>query len=181
MRLPRTERSNYLFVFLAGLSFLGSGIVTASPNPTKQEGHLVPQSASYVYPMGFKVLSPTGGIDFIPYLQTLVNSCGRSFHAKISQSAANGKKGVVVIQVHIQKDGSVPDNSVMIASSSGKDQVDAAALNVMRAAAPFAHLPEGFSGTYIDLQVRFYFGSKPREPEQKPKIVPVQPAVDPTV
>jgi TonB family protein len=170
--LPRTARSKFVFVFVAVLSFLVSGIVTASSNPTQQQGHLVPQPASYVYPMGFKVLSPTGGTDFIPYLQTLVNSCGRSFHAKIPK-AADGEKGVVVVRVQIQKDGSVPNNSVTVASSSGKDEVDAAALSVMRTAAPFAYLPEGFSGTYLDLQIRFYFGSKARDVEQKPKIVPV--------
>jgi TonB family protein len=178
--LPRTARSKFAFVFVAELSFLVSGIVTASPNPTQQQGHLVPQPASYVYPMGFKVLSPTGGIDFIPYLQTLVNSCGRSFHAKIPKSAADGEKGVVVVRVQIRKDGSVPNNSVAVTSSSGKDEVDAAALSVISTAAPFAHLPEGFSGAYIDLQIRFYFGRKPREAEQKPKIVPVQSAIDPT-
>ena len=140
MPLPRTPRSNFVFVFLAVLSFLVSGIVTASPNP-RQQGRVVPQPASYVYPMGFKVLSPTGGIDFIPYLQTLVNSCGRSFHAKIPRSAADGEKGVVVVRVQIQKDGSVPNNSVTVASSSGKDEVDAAALSMIRTAAPVCASP----------------------------------------
>jgi len=180
MRLPRIADRKLLFVFLAVLAFLVSGIVTASPNPRKQQGHLVPQPESYVYPMGFKVLSPTQGIDFIPYLSTLVNSLGASFHAKIPKSAVVGEKGVVVVRVRIQKDGSLSDNSVTVASSSGKDEVDAAALSVIRTAAPFQRLPEVFSGTYIDLQIRFYYGNEPQEPEEKPEIVPIHPAVSPT-
>jgi TonB family protein len=180
MRLPRIADRKLLFVFLAVLAFLVSGIVTASPNPRKQQGHLVPQPESYVYPMGFKVLSPTQGIDFIPYLSTLVNSLGASFHAKIPKSAVVGEKGVVVVRVRIQKDGALSDNSVTVASSSGKDEVDAAALSVIRTAAPFQRLPEVFSGTYIDLQIRFYYGNEPQEPEEKPEIVPIHPAVSPT-
>lgn len=180
MWLPRTAKRNSVFVYLTVVTLLASGIVTASPNPTKQQGHLVPQPESYAYPMGFKLLSPAEGIDFIPYLSTLVNSLGARFHAKIPKSAVVGEKGVVVVRVRIQKDGSLSDNSVTVESSSGKDEVDAAALSVIRTAAPFQRLPQAFSGTYIDLQIRFYFGIKPQEPEEKPEIVPIHPAVSPT-
>jgi TonB family protein len=180
MRLARIADRELVFVFLAVLTFLVSGIVTASPNPRKQQGHLVPQPESYVYPIGFKVLSPTEGIDFMPYLSTLPNSLAASFHAKIPKSAVVGEKGVVVVRVRIQKDGSLSDNSVTVASSSGKDEVDVAALSVIRTAAPFQRLPEAFSGNYIDLQIRFYYGNQPQEPEEKPEIVPIHPAVSPT-
>ena len=130
--------------------------------------------------MGFKVLSPTEGIDFRPYLSTLVNSLAARFRAQIPKSAVVGEKGVVVVRVRIQKDGALSDNFVTVASTSGQDEVDAAALNLVRTAAPFQRLPEAFSGTYIDLQIRFYIGNKPREPEAKPKIVPIHPAVNPT-
>ena len=108
MRLPRIADRKLVFVFLAVLAFLISGIVTASPNPRKQQGHLVPQPESYVYPMGFKVLSPTEGIDFIPYLSTLVNSLGASFHAKVPKSAVVGEKGSWLFELAYRKTGHCP-------------------------------------------------------------------------
>jgi hypothetical protein len=52
--------------------------------------------------------------------------------------------------------------------------MDAAALSVIRTAAPFAFLPEGYAATTLDLQFSFYYNSElPREPAQQPKVVPV--------
>jgi TonB family protein len=65
------------------------------------------------------------------------------------------------------------DGSVRVFSSSGNQDMDAAALSALRAAAPFARLPEKYSGAYLELEVRFYF--KNQAPEQKPIIIPVKP------
>jgi hypothetical protein len=51
--------------------------------------------------------------------------------------------------------------------------MDAVALSAIRTAAPFARLPEGYAATTLDLQFSFYYNSEPREPAQKPKVVPV--------
>jgi len=97
----------------------------------------------------------------------------RNFLAKIPASAAGGEKGIVVVRFQIQKDGTLPDKSATILSSSGKKDMDAAALSAIRTAAPFARLPEGYAATTLDLQFSFYYNSEPQEPAQKPKVVPV--------
>jgi TonB family protein len=171
---PRIAKSIVLLVFLTSAAFLISGIVAASPNPSKQQGHLIPAQPSHAETIGFKVLSSTGGIDFEPYLTTtLFKSIVRSFHAMIPKSVAAGEKEAVVVQVRIQKDGSLADRFVTIVSSSGEKEFEAAALSAIRTAAPFARLPEGYPGTYIDMQISFYYYNPPPAPEQKPKVVPI--------
>jgi len=78
----------------------------------------------------------------------------------------------VVVQFRIQKDGSLSDKFVTIESSSGEKEFDAAALSAIRTAAPFGRLPEGYSGTYLELQISFYYYKPPPEPEQKLKLIP---------
>jgi TonB family protein len=90
----------------------------------------------------------------------------------LPESATSGEHGVVVVRLHIQKDGSLPDKFMTIVSSSGKEDMDGAALSAIRSAAPFGRLPEAFLVPSLDLLFTFYFRSTP--PPQKPKIVPVR-------
>jgi TonB family protein len=106
-------------------------------------------------------------------LNTVYFSIRHNFLAKIPESAAGEEKGVVVVRFQIQKDGTLPDKSLTIVSSSGKKDMDAAALSVIRTTAPFASLPEGYAATTLDLQFSFFYNSEPQLPAQKPKVVPV--------
>jgi TonB family protein len=94
-----------------------------------------------------QVLSSTEGIEFLTYLDNLYFSIRRSFLATIPASAARGEKGIVVVRFQIQKDGTLPDRSATIVSSSGKKDMDAVALSAIRTAAPFARLPEGYAAS----------------------------------
>jgi TonB family protein len=181
---PRTAKGNVLFVILATVAFLISELVMASPNPgtqqqehlispPPQEGHLIPPRTSQPRATALQVLSSTEGIDFRTYLDSLYFSIRRNFLATIPESAVRGEKGTMVVRFQIQKDGTLPDKSATIVSSSGKKDMDAVALSAIRAAAPFARLPEGYAATTLDLQFSFYYNSDPREPAQKPKVVPV--------
>jgi outer membrane biosynthesis protein TonB len=78
----------------------------------------------------------------------------------------------VVVRLHIQKDGTLPDKFVTIVSSSGKKDMVAAALSAIRSAAPFGRLPEAFLVPNLDLMFTFYF--KSTAPAQKPTIVPAR-------
>jgi TonB family protein len=178
---PRTVKCDPLFAFLVIVSFLVPGIVTASPNPSKQQGHLIPEQPTHKYPVGIKVLSSTEGVDFAPYCITLFNSVIRNFHPKIPESAAVGGRGAVVVQVRVQKDGSLAEKLVTIVSSSRRKELDAAALSAIRTAAPFGGLPKGYSGTYLDLQISFYYNNTPPAPEQKPRVVPIVATANQTV
>jgi TonB family protein len=180
---PRTAKGNVLFVILATVAFLISELVMASPNPgtqrehlispPPQEGHLIPPRRSQPRGTALQVLSSTEGIDFRTYLDSLYFSIRRNFFATIPESAGRGEKEIVVVRFQIQKDGTLPDKSATIVSSSGKQDMDAVALSAIRTAAPFARLPEGYAATTLDLQFSFYYNSDPREPAQKPKVVPV--------
>jgi len=171
---PRIAKSIVLFVFLTAAVFLISGILTASPHPSTQQGHLIPAQPCLAGASGFsfKILSSTGGTDFKPYTITLGTSIMRIFRPKLPKKAEAGQKEVVVVQVRIQKDGSLPDKFVTIVSSSGEKEFDAAAVSAIRTAAPFGRLPERYSGTYLDLQISFYYKNTPKEPEEMPKVVP---------
>src|SRR5256886_12069309 len=57
------------------------------------------------------------GVDFEPYLRNLDASIGRNLLASLPKSAAKGEKGVVVVRVQIQNDGSLPDTAVRIVSA----------------------------------------------------------------
>jgi TonB family protein len=175
MPQPRHATNRAAYILFAAIVFLISVVLTASRGASAQQGHLIPPQSPPMSPMGYKILSPTEGVDFLPYLTTLFGPLERNFVAKKPKSTnGEGKEAViVVVRVQIQKDGSLTEGAVTIASSSGNDDVDAAAVSAIRKAAPFARLPEEYSGAYLELEVSFYFKNEP--PEQKPKLVPVKP------
>src|SRR5437016_5670780 len=98
MAHPRTANRNALFVFLAVVAFLISGIVAASPNPSAQQGHLIPPQPSAAFRVEVLSALPEG-VDFEPYLRNLDASIVFNLHANLPKSAAHGEKGVVLIQV----------------------------------------------------------------------------------
>jgi hypothetical protein len=130
----RAARGSVRLVFLtAAVLLLISGSVTASANPTTQQEHLTsPQ------PVGIAVTilnPPPLGVSFQPYVSNLIASVKRSLSANLPESVATGKKGVVVIRVRVQKDGSFSDDAVAITTSSGKKDMD-----VMQALPRFVRL-----------------------------------------
>jgi len=166
--------SKLLFLFLTVSAILTSGIVAAFANSGAQQGHLIPQEKSQAYPIGFKIMSSTEGVDFMPYLATLDAPIGHNFLAKKPKAGTERGKGYVVVGAHIEKDGSLADESVIIVSSSGNEDIDGAALSAIRSAAPFGPLPEKYPGAYLDLHFILYYNNKPREAKPKPKIVPIE-------
>jgi TonB family protein len=178
---PRTAKDKVLLVFPASVAFLVSGIVTASPNPSAQEGnffspphegHLIHAPRGQGYPISLEVLSSVpDNVNLDPYLRRVYVSIQRNLLAKLPESALNVEKGVVVVRVHIEKDGSLPNGTVRIVSSSGNKDMDAAAKSAIRTAARFGPLPEGYLGSNLDLLFTFYYKSMPQDPAQKPKVV----------
>jgi TonB family protein len=179
---PRTAKDNVLVVFLASVAFLISGIVTASPSPSAQEGYfkspphegrMIPAPRGQEFPISLEVLSSVPDkVNLNPYLDRLYFSIRRNLLAKLPESAASEETGVVVVRVHLQKDGSLPENSVRIVFKSGKIDMDAAVLTAIRTATPFGHLPEEYLASNLDLLFTFYFRSIP--PAQRPNFVPVR-------
>ena len=102
-----------------------------------------------------ELLSDTQGVDFKPYLIRILSSVRRNWFAVMPESARFGRKGRVLIQFAINKDGSVP--KLVIASTSGAEALDRAAVAGISASNPFPPLPDEFKGNQVRLQLTFRY------------------------
>ncbi len=114
----------------------------AAPSPTRTGSSL-------------ELLSDPRGVDFKPYLVRILASVKRNWMAVIPESARLGRRGRVVLQFIINKDGSVP--RLVIASASGTEALDRAAVAGISATNPFPPLPDDFRGDSIRLQFVFLY------------------------
>jgi TonB family protein len=177
-----TTKNNVLLVFSFSVAFLISGIAAASPSPNTQEGyfnspphegHVIPAPRGQEFPISLEVLSPVPEkVNLNSYLDRLYFSVRRNLLAKLPESASDGEKGVVIVRVHVQKDGSLLQGGVKVVSSTGKKDMDVAARTAIQAAAPFGPLPEDL-GSPLDLVFTFYYKSIPQDRPQKSNLVPL--------
>lgn len=102
-----------------------------------------------------ELLSDPMGVDFRPYLIQILSSVRRNWLAVIPESARLGRRGKVLIQFAVNRDGSVP--KLVIATSSGTDAFDRAAVAGISASNPFPPLPDEFHGLQVRLQFTFLY------------------------
>ncbi len=104
---------------------------------------------------GFDILSDTLGVDFGPYLSRIHSLVDRNWKSSLPESAFPPmmKKGSVVVQVAIMKDGSV--RGMKLITSSGDVSLDRAAWAGINLSAPFPPLPNEFGGNYLLLNADF--------------------------
>ncbi|MGH9631099.1 MAG: energy transducer TonB family protein, partial [Bryobacteraceae bacterium] len=100
------------------------------------------------------------GVDFGPYLLRVLTAVRRNWYAVIPASAKLGRGGRVAIQFAISKDGSVP--KLVIATPSGAEALDRAAVAGISASNPFPPLPSEFRGNQVRLQLIFRYNVTPR-------------------
>jgi len=112
---------------------------------------------------GFAIhfVTPTNGVDFTNFAKDLFAALSRQCAAKMSQPALMGEREKVVVRVTIQKDGTLGGQPPIVEESSGKNEVDAAAVNAVRSAAPFDHLPDAFDGPSIELRLAIAYKERP--------------------
>jgi hypothetical protein len=116
-----------------------------------------------------EILSDTMGVDFGPYLQTVVNSVKQNWYNLIPESARAPlvKKGRVLIQFAILKDGTIAGMNLVgavpriagmkLLESSGDVSLDDAAWAAITVSNPFSPLPVEFSGPFLALRFSFYY------------------------
>jgi TonB family protein len=106
---------------------------------------------------GLEILSDTMGVDFGPYMKRLKYTVQTHWDPLIPESAMPPvmKKGVVVIQFSITKDGEV--KGMKLISSSGDVALDRAAWGAITDAIPLPNLPTVFAGDYLEIRARFYY------------------------
>ncbi|MEZ5402992.1 MAG: TonB family protein [Bryobacteraceae bacterium] len=102
-----------------------------------------------------ELLSDPQGVDFQPYLIRILSAVRRNWFAVIPESARLGRRGKVLIQFAISKDGSVP--KLVISGPSGTEALDRAAVAGISASNPFPPLPDQFKGQQIRLQFTFMY------------------------
>lgn len=102
-----------------------------------------------------QLLSDPLGVDFRAYLTQILASVRRNWMAVMPESVRLGRRGQVAIQFSIARDGKVP--KLVIATSSGADPLDRAAIAGISASSPFPPLPNEFKGDRIVVQFNFSY------------------------
>jgi TonB family protein len=102
-----------------------------------------------------QLLSDPAGVDFKPYLIQVLSAVRRNWMAVIPESARFGRRGVVTIQFIVDREGKVP--KLVIASPSGTDAFDRAAVAGVSMSHPFPPLPANYKGDEIRLQLAFSY------------------------
>ena len=105
-----------------------------------------------------ELLSDPQGVDFRPYLIQVLAAVRRNWFAVIPESAKLGRPGRVAVQFAIAKNGGVP--KLVIASGSGTDSFDRAAVAGISASNPFPPLPAEYKGEQIRLQLVFHYNAQ---------------------
>ena len=106
---------------------------------------------------GMEILSDTLGVDFGPYMKRLRYTVQNHWDPLIPESAMPPvmKKGVVIVEFSIGKDGRV--SGMKLISSSGDVALDRAAWGAITDAIPLPNLPTQFAGEYLQIRARFYY------------------------
>lgn len=107
-----------------------------------------------------ELLSDPQGVDFQPYLIKILASVRRNWFSVMPESAKMGRRGKVAIQFAIDRSGRVP--KLVIATPSGADALDRAAVAGISASNPFPPLPSAFRGDQIRLQFTFSYNVSTR-------------------
>ncbi len=105
-----------------------------------------------------ELMSDPLGVDFKPYLTRILALVRRNWFAVIPESARLGNRGVVLLQFSIDRSGQVP--KLVIATPSGSESLDRAAVAGISASVPFPPLPSEYKGQQIRLQFAFKYNLK---------------------
>lgn len=105
-----------------------------------------------------ELLSDPMGVDFKPYLIQILARVRKNWFAVIPESARMGNRGVVLLQFIIDRTGQVP--KLVIATPSGAESLDRAAVASISASVPFPPLPQDFRGKEVRLQFSFKYNVK---------------------
>jgi len=125
--------------------------------PELPEGVHLPPSPGQVG-SSLELKSDPMGVDFRPYLAQILARVRRNWFAVIPESARMGNSGLVYLQFIIDREGQVP--KLVIATPSGSQSLDRAAVASISASVPFPPLPNEFRGNQIRLQFAFKYNVK---------------------
>jgi TonB family protein len=108
-----------------------------------------------------ELISDPMGVDFKPYVAQILATVRRNWMSVMPESVLRlGRRGKTAIQFSISRTGGVI--KLVIASSSGSDPLDRAAVAGISASNPFPPLPAEFKGDRIVVQFNFAY-NMPRQ------------------
>ncbi len=102
-----------------------------------------------------ELLSDPMGVDFKPYLIQILAKVRRNWFAVMPESVHMGRRGKVLLQFVIDREGNVP--KLVISMPSGAEPLDRAAVAGISASVPFPPLPKEFKGEQVRLQFAFSY------------------------
>jgi len=107
--------------------------------------------------MGVSILTDTEGVDFTPYLITLLRELKDNWIRELRHNGKEptGKSGIVFTRFQIKPDGTVRASDPFLERTSGDATLDDAAKAAVRASTPFKPLPAPFHGPYLELRIEF--------------------------
>jgi TonB family protein len=110
-----------------------------------------------------EILSDTRGVDFGPYMRRLHVTVEDHWYPLIPEIALPPvmKRGRVIIEFAIMKDGSI--QGLRIVGTSGDGALDRAAYGALTNAVPLPKLPVEFSGDYLLIRAAFYYNPDKHE------------------
>jgi TonB family protein len=159
---PNTPKKSPFTIASPGATVNQAVQSVASGHGTSGVNYGVGEYGNVVHPRtdrreGMEILSDTLGVDFGPYMKRLHYTVQNHWDPLIPESALPPvmKKGVVIIEFSISKDGRV--NGMKLVASSGDVALDRAAWGAITDAIPLPQLPTQFAGEYLTIRARFYY------------------------
>jgi len=145
---------------LARSSGAGGGIVVGDLGAGEGglgPGMNQPPAAGRQQQSKLQLLSDPMGADFGPYLLQILQTVRRNWFAVMPESAKLGRRGTVLVQFAVAKDGTV--TKVVFATNSGVESLDRAAVASISMSNPFPALPVEFRGNVVRLQLTFAYNN----------------------
>ncbi len=102
-----------------------------------------------------EIKSDPMGADFKPYLMQVLALVKRNWYAVVPESARMGNRGLVQLEFSIDRTGQVP--KLVIATPSGSESLDRAAVAGISASQPFPPFPKDFTGQQVRLRLSFRY------------------------
>jgi TonB family protein len=103
--------------------------------------------------------STPGKLDHSTFLDNLLKAVNRESGKNMPSSAANGEKGKVTVRFKVMKDGNILGGSVKVEKSSGKRDMDEAAVRAVQDAAPFKDFPKSLEGEGLEIRLTLGYNS----------------------
>ena len=129
-----------------------------------------PLAASPQHDFGpVELLTLTEGVELAPYFSRFIEKIRGNLYAGMPDSARQGTAGEVVVQFRLLRDGGISEPSLVL--SSGKTDLDQAALAATTASSPLDPLPGQFTGPFLELRIRFLYNTPVRPARNSPREV----------